>query len=93
MSNDPITGITVQVLDNETSEPLANADVMAKKRAGTDMIKSVKRTEIDGFAIITTLEPTVYDCQVVLDSYITEPGSFTITSGIMKNLTVRMHKS
>lgn len=93
MSNDPITGITVQVLDNETSEPLANADVMAKKRAGTDMIKSVKRTETDGFAIITTLEPEEYSCQIVMDSYVTEPGTFIISAGVMKNMTVRMHKS
>jgi hypothetical protein len=57
------------------------------------MMKSVKRTEIDGFAIITTLQPTEYDCQVVLDSYVTEPGTFTISAGLMKDMTIRMHKS
>jgi hypothetical protein len=92
-NEDPVTGITVQVVANSTGDPINNADIMGKKRGTTAMMKSVKRTGPDGYAVITTLDPGEYEYEILCDTYEPEPGFFTITEGVMAELRVRMRRS
>jgi hypothetical protein len=85
--------VAVKVLDNATGNPVANAEVMGKKKGGSDMIKSVKRTENDGMTSFPPLDPGEYDYEVTADNYVTGTGSFVVEVGKVIEVVVKMTRS
>jgi hypothetical protein len=89
-TGDPNTGVAVQVLDEATSAPLANAEVTTNKQNGTELTKSVKRTETDGRTAFTGIEAGENTYTVTMDNYITQSGNVVILAGAIASLIVRM---
>jgi hypothetical protein len=88
---DPVTGIKVWVVEETTGDPISNAEVMTKKKYGTQMTKSVKKTESNGSAVFYNVEPgQEYDYEVTFSSFQTASGSIMTHEGEMTELTVRM---
>jgi len=91
-NNDPITGVIVHVVDFTTGNPVTDVEVSIKKKTGSELSKTVKRTGTDGMAAFYPLDPVEYDYEAKMDAYITSTGSYSVTSGSMTEVTVRLRK-
>jgi hypothetical protein len=92
-SHDTKGEISIQVLDGTTGNPIVNADAKATKKGGSDVTKSVKRSETDGMLRFPPFDPGEYDFEVSADGYVTGTGTFVIRLGEETELTVRLRKS
>jgi hypothetical protein len=81
------------VMDFDTGEPVANADVMTKQKGGTEMTKSVKRTGDSGVIYENNKEAGEYTYVVKKGGCIDETGSFFINPGEMTEVVVRLKRS
>jgi len=88
--DDNVTGIKITVIDDSTSEPIVNAEVETKKKYGTEMTNSVKRTGANGDAMFYPLSAGPYNHKVTIANYAIEEGSVEVTEGVMTMVTVRM---
>jgi hypothetical protein len=88
--DDTVTGIKITVIDDSTSDPIVNAQVETKKKYGTEMTKSVKRTGANGDAMFFPLTPGEYNHKVSITNYAIEEGSVEVTEGELTMITVRM---
>jgi 5-hydroxyisourate hydrolase-like protein (transthyretin family) len=85
--------VMVKVLDEVTGKPVANAEANAKKKGGTEMTKTVKRTETDGMAPFPPLDPGEYSYEVAVDGYVTATGTFVVEAGKLIVVEVRLRRS
>jgi len=90
ISNNPITGVIVSVQDFDTGDPVNNAEVVTKKKGGSETTKTVKRSGTDGMVSFYPLDPVEYDFEVNQSGYNSVSGSILIVSGIMKEIRVRL---
>jgi len=88
-----LTGVIVHVVDYTSGDPVGNAEVTAKKKSGTDLTKTVKRTNVDGMAVFFPLDPVEYNYEITIDGYDTVSGTFLVYAGVMTQVTVRLRKS
>jgi hypothetical protein len=92
-TGDPLLGaFRVTVLFGQSSEPIAGAEVMGKKRYGTDLIKSVKKTGMDGMATFSPLEPGEYIYEVNKDGFAPDGGTCYVNAGSVTEVTVRLNQ-
>ena len=80
------------VVDDESGEPLAKANVTVKAKAGSELWKSVKNTGEQGGTFINDLDAGEYLYEVAIGGYSTATGSFFINDGIMTEVIVRLKK-
>jgi hypothetical protein len=85
--------VNVLALDEVTGNPLAGADASLKRKAGTDMIKSVKRSEADGVVPFDPQNVGEYDVEVTADGYVLWTGTVMVVAGEMAVVEARMRKS
>jgi hypothetical protein len=90
ISNDPVTGVIVNVQDYDTGEPVYDAEVSTKKKGGIETSRTVKRSGTDGMVSFYPLDPVEYDFEISLTGYVSVSGSIMIASGIMKEIRVRL---
>lgn len=87
------TGVSLFIVDSIANAPIADANIVIKKSASSDLAKNVKRTDKSGKAVYTTLEAESYDYEVSYSDYLIENGSFVYKPGMMTEVTVRMRRA
>ena len=78
------------VLDAETREPLGLAKVIMKRKGGTDLIKSVKRTGAMGGLYYNNLGDGEFECEISKTGYVTQTVTCFVNSGEMTKVEVLM---
>lgn len=87
-----IRSMQLLVLDAETREPLGLAKVIMKRKGGTDMIKSVKRTGTMGGLYYNNLGDGEFECEISKTGYVTQTVTCFVNSGEMTRVEVLMVK-
>jgi len=85
--------LQLTVLDDATGLPLAKANVTVIKKAGSDLVKNVKRSGKQGKVINAIMADGEYDYEVTFNGCVTEKGSFFVNDGITTEVVVRMKAS
>jgi hypothetical protein len=80
----------VFVKNGVTGEPVAKAKVEVRRKSGTELSKSVKRTGATGQNFYQTLPPAEYECIVELGGFEKATVSFVQNEGITTKLVIEL---
>jgi hypothetical protein len=81
------------VYDSEAGSPVVKAKVMARKKGGSELSKSVKRTSTMGGFWMNNAAAGEYEYEVTMGGYVTATGSYFINDGVMTEVEVKLVKS
>ena len=85
--------LQLTVLNDANGEPLPKAKVTIKAKAGSDLVKNVKRSGKQGIVNKDILADGGYDYEVEYNGCVKEKGSFFVNNGVTTKVVVRMKKS
>jgi hypothetical protein len=85
--------VSIQAVDDVSGEPLANVDGKLKRKGGTELTKSVKRSEADGMVPFVPVLQGEYDYTLTVDGYQEETGQLVVKAGEETKVVVRMRMS
>lgn len=92
-SSMPTTGVKIVVVDNVSGDPIKDANVAVKASGGSELTKTVKRTDTQGITVFSLQETGSYEYEVTYGDYAIETGSVVNNAGALTQVTVRMKRS